>query len=268
MARPAAGPAARTAPGSTCSASPSTAGPAGSSRGRCQAQRDQPFHRAPGTGEPRWRRGDLRCPPYCAGEPGLAGTGKKAHYIAVVKQNQPLLHARVRALPCGRSRPQRNPRRGHGRAETRTLKAAHVSGLDFPRPSGHQDHPVAAGHRHRQGLPPGRLRRHQPDRRRRHRGGPGPPGPRAVVHRGTPPRPRPYFQGRCRRQPHRQRSRQPGHHPRGRHRGPQRCGYLHIPQGRATTPAQPKPSAFTGSIRTDADIHGTRRSPALERARA
>ena len=26
-------------------------------------------------------------------------TDKKAHYIAVVKQNQPLLHAQVRALP-------------------------------------------------------------------------------------------------------------------------------------------------------------------------
>jgi hypothetical protein len=25
--------------------------------------------------------------------------GQKAHYIAVVKKNQPLLHARIRALP-------------------------------------------------------------------------------------------------------------------------------------------------------------------------
>jgi predicted transposase YbfD/YdcC len=60
-------------------------------------------------------------------------TDKKAHYIAVVKQNQPLLHAQVRALPwpqvpaCSTIRGT-----GHGRAETRTLKAAHVSGLDFP----------------------------------------------------------------------------------------------------------------------------------------
>ena len=39
------------------------------------------------------------------------------------------------------------------------------------------------------------------------------------------------------------------------------AGYLHIPEGRRdhTTPAEP--SAFTDSIRTDADIHGTRRSP-------
>ncbi|MFZ0192726.1 MAG: hypothetical protein WAL72_37905 [Streptosporangiaceae bacterium] len=51
----------------------------------------------------------------------------------MVKRNQPLLHAQVRALPwrqvpsggCARDK-------GHGRAETRTLKAAHVSRLEFP----------------------------------------------------------------------------------------------------------------------------------------
>ena len=60
-------------------------------------------------------------------------TDKKAHYIAVVKQNQPLLHAQVRALPW-RQVPVGSATRGtgHGRAETRTLKAAHVSCLDFP----------------------------------------------------------------------------------------------------------------------------------------
>jgi len=58
---------------------------------------------------------------------------KKAHYIAVVKRNQPLLHARIRALPW-RQVPAGSVTRdtGHGRAETRTLKAAHVSCLDFP----------------------------------------------------------------------------------------------------------------------------------------
>jgi predicted transposase YbfD/YdcC len=58
---------------------------------------------------------------------------KKAHYIAVVKQNQPLLHARVKALPW-RQVPAGSVTRetGHGRTETRTLKAAHVSRLDFP----------------------------------------------------------------------------------------------------------------------------------------
>jgi predicted transposase YbfD/YdcC len=58
---------------------------------------------------------------------------KEAHYIAVVKRNQPLLHAQVRALPWRQvpaSAPARD--RGHGRAETRTIKAAHVSHLDFP----------------------------------------------------------------------------------------------------------------------------------------
>ena len=58
---------------------------------------------------------------------------KKAHYIAVVKQNQPLLHARIKALPW-RQVPAGITARdtGHGRIETRTLKAAHVSRLDFP----------------------------------------------------------------------------------------------------------------------------------------
>ena len=58
---------------------------------------------------------------------------KKAHYIAVVKKNQPLLHARIRALPW-RQIPAGSSTRdtGHGRIETRTLKAAHVSRLDFP----------------------------------------------------------------------------------------------------------------------------------------
>jgi predicted transposase YbfD/YdcC len=43
------------------------------------------------------------------------------------------LHAQVRALPCRQVPAGSVTReRGHGRAETRTLKAAHVSGLDFP----------------------------------------------------------------------------------------------------------------------------------------
>ena len=60
-------------------------------------------------------------------------TDKKAQYIAVVKRNQPLLHARVRALPW-RQVPAGSITRekGHGRTETRTLKAAYVNGLDFP----------------------------------------------------------------------------------------------------------------------------------------
>jgi predicted transposase YbfD/YdcC len=60
-------------------------------------------------------------------------TQKNAQYIAVVKRNQPLLHAQVTALPW-RQVPAGSTTReqGHGRAETRTLKAAHVSHLDFP----------------------------------------------------------------------------------------------------------------------------------------
>jgi predicted transposase YbfD/YdcC len=58
---------------------------------------------------------------------------KNAQYIAVVKRNQPLLHAQVRALPWAQvPAGSRTREKGHGRAETRTLKAAHVSGLDFP----------------------------------------------------------------------------------------------------------------------------------------
>jgi predicted transposase YbfD/YdcC len=62
----------------------------------------------------------------------LAGD-KKAHYIAVVKKNQPLLHARIKALPWQQIPAGSSAREtGHGRIETRTLKAAHVTGLDFP----------------------------------------------------------------------------------------------------------------------------------------
>src|ERR1700690_171448 len=58
---------------------------------------------------------------------------KQACYIAVVKNNQPLLYARVKALPW-RQVPAGSIARetGHGRTETRTLKTAHVSRLDFP----------------------------------------------------------------------------------------------------------------------------------------
>src|SRR5438046_10529368 len=38
------------------------------------------------------------------------------------------------------------------------------------------------------------------------------------------------------------------------------------PKAGATTPPQPKPSTFTASIKTETDIHGTRRSPGLSPA--
>jgi predicted transposase YbfD/YdcC len=59
---------------------------------------------------------------------------KNAHYILIIKKNQPGLHAQLRNLPW-RQIPvlarQRN--RGHGREESRTLKAVTVTaGLAFP----------------------------------------------------------------------------------------------------------------------------------------
>ena len=84
--------------------------------------------------------------------------------------------------------------------------------------------------------------------------------PRALVHRGTPPRPRRDLRRRRRHQPHRQRARQPGHHPRRRHRGPQRRRLPACPRRPRDHTTPPKPSASTASIRTEADIHGTRRS--------
>ena len=58
---------------------------------------------------------------------------KQAHYIAIAKNNQPLLHARLKALPWQQV-PAGSITRdtGHARLETRTLKTAHVEGLDFP----------------------------------------------------------------------------------------------------------------------------------------
>ena len=61
-------------------------------------------------------------------------TQKKAHYILVIKKNQPGLYAQVKNLPWRHvpaAARQRN--RGHGRDEERTLKAAAVAaGLAFP----------------------------------------------------------------------------------------------------------------------------------------
>jgi predicted transposase YbfD/YdcC len=59
---------------------------------------------------------------------------KKAHYILVVKNNQPSLYAQLKNLPW-RTIPagDKHANRGHGREEHRTLKAATVAaGLPFP----------------------------------------------------------------------------------------------------------------------------------------
>ena len=60
-------------------------------------------------------------------------TSKKAHYIMVVKKNQPSLYAQVKNLPW-RHIPagDRQHNRGHGREEHRTFQAATVAGLTFP----------------------------------------------------------------------------------------------------------------------------------------
>jgi predicted transposase YbfD/YdcC len=58
---------------------------------------------------------------------------KKAHYLAVIKKNQPVLHERLRTLPWAEvPTGERTRDHGHGRDETRTVKAATVAGLDFP----------------------------------------------------------------------------------------------------------------------------------------
>jgi predicted transposase YbfD/YdcC len=66
-------------------------------------------------------------------------SSKNASYIAIVKKNQPLLHARVKTLPW-RMVPTGAASRetGHGRTETRTLKTAHVTGLDQHLPHARQ----------------------------------------------------------------------------------------------------------------------------------
>ena len=88
---------------------------------------------------------------------------KKAHYIAVIKQNQPLLHARVKALPW---RQAGTHRQHHPRDRARPHRDPHPE--DRPRQPpglparlpGHQDLPLAQGHRHRHDLPRDRLRGH------------------------------------------------------------------------------------------------------------
>jgi DDE_Tnp_1-associated len=84
---------------------------AGSPRGGCQAQRDQPLHRAPGTLGPGRRRGDHRCPPHGAGEPGLAGHRQEGR-LHRDRETEPAAAAcpgQGPALAAGPGR-QRNPR--------------------------------------------------------------------------------------------------------------------------------------------------------------
>jgi predicted transposase YbfD/YdcC len=60
---------------------------------------------------------------------------KKAHFVLVVKRNQPRLHTALRALPWKECTAVRHDReQGHGRHETRSVRALTVTGLglDFP----------------------------------------------------------------------------------------------------------------------------------------
>lgn len=60
---------------------------------------------------------------------------KRAHYLLIVKANQPVLHARLRSLPWTQVTARRYDRgTGHGRRETRVTRALTVTdlGLDFP----------------------------------------------------------------------------------------------------------------------------------------
>ena len=60
-------------------------------------------------------------------------TGKQAHYLLVVKANQPTLLARLKRLPWQRVPvADRTRDRGHGRIEHRTLKVVTVGHVGFP----------------------------------------------------------------------------------------------------------------------------------------
>jgi hypothetical protein len=171
----------------------------------------------------------------------------------LVKQNQPLLHARVRALPRRQVPADSTTREtGHGRTETRALKTAHAGRLGFPgarqaikitrwrkdtatgktsRETAYAVTSLTSADATSQDLarlvrehwsieahhhiPPGR------DIRRRHR-----------------------------HQPDRQLARQPGYHPRRRHRGHRgRRLPAHPRRPPRSRHAPPKPSASTASIR-------------------
>ncbi|MFD7079079.1 ISAs1 family transposase [Streptomyces sp. NPDC059918] len=70
---------------------------------------------------------------------------KNAHYLMVVKGNQPKLHAAVRALPWKEVTARRYDRQaGHGRRETRSVGTLTVTGLPSRRPDGED---AAAPHR-------------------------------------------------------------------------------------------------------------------------
>ncbi|MFD4144490.1 ISAs1 family transposase [Streptomyces sp. NPDC058572] len=82
---------------------------------------------------------------------------KNAHYLLVVKANQPKLQAAIKALPWKEVTARRYDReRGHGRRETRSVRALTVTGLGLDLP-----HVVQAVKilRHRTDLKTGKVTR-------------------------------------------------------------------------------------------------------------
>ncbi|WP_328753776.1 ISAs1 family transposase [Streptomyces sp. NBC_00269] len=82
---------------------------------------------------------------------------KKAHYVLVVKRNQPTLHDALRSLPWKQVTARRYEREsGHGRRETRSVRTLTVTdlGLDFPHVA-----QAAKIYRHRTGLKTGKITR-------------------------------------------------------------------------------------------------------------
>jgi predicted transposase YbfD/YdcC len=64
-------------------------------------------------------------------------TAKQAHYLFIVKANQPTLHEAVQAALSGpdvefADRMATQTNRGHGRSETRTIRVNAAVGIDFP----------------------------------------------------------------------------------------------------------------------------------------
>ncbi|MES4886390.1 ISAs1 family transposase [Streptomyces sp. NPDC000349] len=93
---------------------------------------------------------------------------KKAHYLLLIKANQPGLFRQLRSLPWTQATARRYDREtGHGRKETRTTRALTVTdlGLDFPPRGAGRDNPAPP---HRPALGKGdtadRLRTHRPHR--------------------------------------------------------------------------------------------------------
>ncbi|WP_444545301.1 ISAs1 family transposase [Streptomyces candidus] len=104
--------------------------------GAGQNQRDHRVHRLVGLLRPGRRGGHRRRPPQREHAKWLVEV-KDAHYLLVVKGNQPKLHEAVRALPWKEVTARRYDReRGHGRRETRSIRTLTVTvtglALDFP----------------------------------------------------------------------------------------------------------------------------------------